>query len=185
MGKPLKFGYEGEGPMLGRRTAYTSYPGVDIKAVIERTIAHNVDALYFVIDGDPVGFVYSLLRNDLKALRAVTLDFPVSWFHFFEKVKYAIFFLQCDIHTPLTDVSMLALSRPHTYIKIVCEAVDEFPLSVEKANEIANLGFTVLLMPAFWTDEPVKLGKKMMDVFNVLHPNVRIMPPVHHVLGMP
>ena len=185
MGKPLKFGYEGEGPMLGRRTAYCSYPGVDIGSVFERATDHIVDAVYFVVDGDPAGFVDSLLRADLKAVRVVTLDFPVRWFYYFDRVKYSIQFLLCDMYTPLVDLPPLALSRPHTYVKIVCERADDFPLFVEKANEIANLGHTVLLMPDFELENPAKLGQRMMDVFNVLHPNVRIMPPVHHVLGMP
>lgn len=183
--KFLKFGYEGEGPLLGRKTAYASYPDVPVKVAIDAAVDKGVDSLYFLIEDDFRLFVESLLSAELRTIKAVTLDFPAEKWSFFEKFRFAFQFMRCGLSTAIDDLPKNGSLFSYTYIKMVCEREADFSLFVEKANDIANTGHKVLLMPEFLCSDPYLLGEIMMKEFDNLHNLVRLMPPVHRVLGMP
>ena len=185
MTKPLKFGYEGEGPMIGRKTVYASYPDPDVAVydVVAAAVQANIDSIYIVIDDKPEEFVSSLRESGYAQMEVVTLDYPVENYRHLDRFMSAIHFLRCTPTTRLDDIPRGVYSN--LYIKMVCDCFQDFWPYVHKANDIAALGHTVLLMPDFWTTNPCDLGAKMMEAFNILHPKVRVMPPVHHVLGMP
>lgn len=181
----VKFGYEGEGPMLGRRTAYASFPEVTVQSAADQSNFGNVDSLYFVIESNHQEFVQALSSCTLGIVKAVTLDFPVQEYTTYMRLGNVIRFLRCDWNTQAIAVPAHAAKVAHTYLKMVCETSFRFGDYVKKANELAELGHFVLLMPDFWMDAPALLGKEMMRWFDSLHPRVRVMPPVHHVLRMP
>lgn len=185
MAKELKFGYEGEGPMIGRRTAYASFPAVPVQEAANEANRKNVDSLYFVIETDHLEFVKSLLLADLGLIKVVTIDFPVDSYPAYTRLWYPIRFIRCDHKTDVDIIPACAAGVANTYIKLVCEYDNDFEAFVNKANEIAEMGHTVLLMPDFLVNDPNALGKWMMWAFDRLHTRVRVCPPVHHVLGTP
>lgn len=184
MAKSLKFGYEGEGPMVGRRTAYASYPDVSVEAVVAAADIRRIDSIYFVVDGRHPEFVSSLLSSYLGKVSAITLDFPLEFYQFYTQLSFSTRFIRCDQNTDIENIPTCVMVA-HTFIKMVCEEPSLMKAFVSKANQIAELGHTVLLMPDFWTDDGGLLGAEMMKWFNTLHPKVRMMPPIHHVLRMP
>jgi hypothetical protein len=183
--KSLKFGFEGEGPMIGRRTAYASYPAVSPQVAAREANLHHVDSLYYVVDSAHRQFVDELLIADLGAVKVVTVDYPVDHHSVYGRLAFAIRFIRCDHLTDVEIIPSSALNVTNTYVKMVCEDEANFQAYVTKANEIAAKGHTVLLMPDFDVFFPQLLGAKMMEVFDLLHARVRVCPPVHHVLGTP
>lgn len=185
MTKSLKMGYEGEGPMLGRRTVYASYPEVSVVEVVNVAVNNRIDSIYFVIDSNHQQFVQELMGVSKNVIKVVTIDFLVKDYRYFVRLANVIRFIRCDAETSLDDIPLQSALIDQTYIKMVCATAFDFPMYVDKANEIAMHDHTVLLMPDFWVDCPKHLGEIMMKAFDKLHPGVRLMPPVHHVLRMP
>ncbi len=173
----IKYSYEGEGPGLGLKTYFCHYPGdQDLFRVSD---FEQVAAIYVNAD-----YLTNELIQNLKLLstkKFVTVEIKYeNWIEVAYPGDRINFFVVCD--------KKVAIEKFTGYIKIENTGFGDSALSdrIQLANSFARDGHDVLLMPRLgeMKRSAVEFGPQMMRVFDQIHSKVRLMPPVHELLGI-
>lgn len=190
----LKYGFEGEGPLLGHRTVYSTYPQVSIAEALQCVRDTRTTAVYFVVAFEHYRFAVEAAAQSgrLKNLMFVTIETDEDgvgcWSRLCDPFQEAgatvIHFLRLPLSFGFEKDSMSILKTLRPFIKLVVDKKEDYFSYVSMANRFGLLGFFVLLMPKFDLDKPSSIGEVMSRSFDQLHANVRVMPPVHDILGI-
>jgi hypothetical protein len=183
--RDVRVGYEGEGPLLGRKTLYCRYPGelkleMNSGALSEVNKYGTLSSIYFTADY----ITQSLMRWIYAANPEVffTVEVPLNQVHqgYLESnTRYdnLMWFINCTEYQPMKP-------RDNVYIKVEA-TVGDWNRPLDVANRYGRDGHHVLFMPSPTGTTPSALGAWMMAIIGEVHKNVRVMPPVHKLLGIP
>ncbi len=181
----FKVSLEGEGDLLGMVTAFCHYPA-DTECTAEK-FRHQIlasAALYVMADVVDGRLLHWIEDIEILVTVEVTPDKMSSALidKFWRRplLQRARIFVRCDEYVFIEEF--------RGFIKIKLNRVGSGRLedAVRLANKFAIDDHDVLLMPDVESYVDVQsLGKAMVGVIDKLHSRVRLMPPVHDLLGMP
>lgn len=171
------FSYEGEGPYIGLKTLFLTYKD-NLGDSFSNDLLTNVKNIYINTDFIDLELFKFLLRNEQ---RTITCEMPIDSFvmtnlELFHSLTHIMFFLLLkedkEYSNPELDLNI--------NLKIEVRSKDELSEKIKLANKYANLKYDVYLMPLYTKN----IGEDMMDVFDSVHPLVRIMPPTQFLINI-
>jgi len=175
--------YEGEGPNLGLKTLFMKYP--DEKDMLYSDLdAINPAAIYVMGQHLQTNETWSKFRAWVEHRKLerflLTVEFPLLGH-------------RPDHHAALPGLRFGVASyyladvpvddRLFIKVRVISNNSSEYVRMRSIANRFADDGHQVLLMPEY-QDSGEAFGRKMMADISNIHPRVRLMPPVHHLLGI-
>jgi len=175
----IKQSYEGEGDWLGIRTLFLTCPGLEEAPI---GAYRHLEALYITVD-DKVDFD-QIISYVFDFYRQTTIEVfqefcPLDNFlkllesELTKTSRLIRFFYSVDTYFPLREFPGFVKVR-------VTKPAEMFP-RLKVANDFAFDGHQVLLMPEYGGPD---VGQHMMEIFGYVQSGVRVMPPVHHLLGI-
>lgn len=196
----MKFGYEGEGNRYGFKTMFLSHPADDLspEQINQHMAQQKCKYLYI---NTPVADT-SFYWHYRASLHCATIEVPLRGAEMIKGSQGMApppdFFIVADepYHPDGSSLPRGWQVMPNVYIKVRVYGMesDEWEQKIEIANSYAENGAEVLFMPEYWGDVhssvPELLGIQsdqaamMNNVWLNLHSNVRMVPPMHLVLGM-
>lgn len=185
--RDVRVGYEGEGPLLGTKTLYCRYPGnlpINGKAVAEPdSLTYGaVNAIYVTADYITEALMY-FVGTGLGLKMEATIEVPLEqmdWGYIAGGWERLRWFVRCTKYQKIEKKGI-----PQLFIKIEIDPSSDWAPEIALATEYAKDGHDVLLMPLVGNRDPKAIGQQMMAVISHIHPKVRLMPPVHKLLGIP
>lgn len=191
----VKVSFEGEGNLIGLKTLYCQYPGTEDKVraddLLYSTQSRGVDALYIVAERITEGLMDWVRQVELP----ITIDTAVEEAcEFPEYVLYRAdcqhiqWFLRCrDYESVSRELSDILEDGDvfNGFLKMECKDFADWEGMIEDANLLGSDGYEVLLMPMWGGVSPIDIGREMMASIDKVGKNVRVMPPVHPLLGIP
>jgi hypothetical protein len=169
--KGIRFSYEGEGDLIGTKTLFCRTPG-------DRPLRGD--------ELGRVGQVYinaELISKDLRlwvqAHRELPVTIEIAQEGFLSSTgaplpEHVRLFVTCDRFTA-------DLPPFKGFVKVRVLVQDAYSACVRLANLYAEAGHAVLLMPELPVS-PQEAGEQMLQMFDHLHPGVRLMPPAQRLL---
>jgi len=190
----VRVSYEGEGPQIGMKTMFArvaSQPEHPEDPEQQKlcSLSHldmmgsGCAALYLNMDFLSQPVLNWINRQTVPVTVDIDLDTYIQSVHDLVGAVDAMLFLDAT-NAEATAASLWDFDGQDVFIKITVDTSVGFASAVAEANRFAEADYDVLLMPAFLSRTPLELGQIMIEVFSRIHPNVRIMPPVHHLLGI-
>lgn len=176
----IKFSYEGEGDLIGTKTLFCQYPpcieigfGEPFSQSQFRLLSGDVDAVYITASKG----IRRLDKIITELGKPVTVEVKQAYFWPLKSPNVR-FFVVCDKWVP-------ALPNLHNlWIKIRVRDPEEFDPALGLANDYADLGYKVLLMPEYINSSFTIGTQQIQQAFSRVHHGVRIMPPMQNLLGM-
>lgn len=176
--------YEGEGDWLGKRTLFCQYRAKGEGTDIPNLFVQRPEVLYVLADKLDDKIIHFINVVNLPTTVEITQQEMLlgdAYEKFRQKVKPCCRFF---VVYSYPDLNL----RFNGFAKIRILSPDQWDECIGLANILANLGKEVLLMPECYDlsvpDEIVLLREKMMVSIDKLMPRVRLMPPVHRLIGI-
>lgn len=161
----MKISYEGEGDLIGIKTAFYDYPEDKLTS-----IPGGIEAVYIrtsKVDEPLLGWVSD------TGVRYKTIECLVDEYIHREGIRW---FVDCGRYSRIECKKDVFIK-----VQIFTNNEKEWIQKIATARSFAEDGHAVLLMPLYL----IGVESKMMRYLDFIHPLVRLCPPVHTLLGIP
>lgn len=163
--------YEGEGPNLGLKTVFYNYP----EEALPFEIPSGIPAAY--VNAEEIDSSLERWIRHHRQSSKITVEADACQARP-DMESGGLYFLRCGSADDLKGWRF----RPDVFAKVRVFVFETLNQCVGIANSLGAEGWPVLLMPEFESDG---LGQMMLNQIQDIHHNVRFMPPVHKLLGIP
>ena len=183
------FSYEGEGPNIGAKTMFVSYEEGQGEETVENEDYTKVGAVYVNAEK-----LTPELEDFINLVPLPTVTLEISSINLKKEILerdnllglkslYATFFVRVEDELgdekEVEDLYELSKLSLELILKIEMFASENFVDKIALANKYSKY-FSVYLMPLFSS----RTGELMMEHFDLINNNVKIMPPTQFLIGM-